>query len=62
MTIGSGALVRSPIMSCSICANSMSITGSAFVTLARTSAITSSVARVAVGLQFDARYRRGWLP
>jgi hypothetical protein len=52
MTTGSGALVRSPIMSCSNCGNSTSSTGSAALTLARTSAITSSPVR----LRFDQRF------
>ncbi len=46
ITTGSGALVKSPIMSCSNCGNSTSSTGSAFLILARTSAITSSPLRL----------------
>ncbi len=52
ITTGSGALVRSPIMSCNSCGNSMSTTGSAFLILSRTSAITSSPLRFRLRFSF----------
>ena len=51
MAIGSGSFERSPISSSSFCTNSMSMTGSAFVTRSRTSSMTSSVVRLRLGFR-----------
>ena len=56
ITTGSGALVKSPIMSCRSCTTSISQTGSAFLILARTSAMMSSALRLRCSLQLHRRW------
>ena len=53
MTTGSGALVRSPIMSCRSCGNSTSSTGSAFRTLGAHVGDHLVAAAAALALQLD---------
>ena len=50
--MGSGALVKSPIMSCNVCMNSTSRAGSCFLISPRTSSMTSSIPRLRLLLSF----------